>query len=184
MKNIFLFLFLALSITASAQTRQDRTSLTVSQNLKQAFISAGYGSHTLPDRWRAFYDGSATVRVLCLEQPDNFNGLRTVTVNGAQTEFDFIEFEDTSVVRYWIYRELEVFVGQLPGVSGFTVLNANNTWTATIICNGVTYTGTDNNKRVDAIARALRTTLNGQQQAFQQINGRNAAPPPTMKKRQ
>ena len=172
MKNTILFLLLSLAITASAQTRQDRTSLNASQNLETALINAGYESATLPDQWRAFYDGSATVRILCLEQPDNFNGLRTVVVNNTQTEFDFIEFGDTSVTRYWIYRELEVFIAQLPGVSGFTVENINNTWTATITCNGVTYTGTDNNKQVDAIAKALTNALTGQQQAILQVNGR------------
>lgn len=171
MKHIFLFLFLAITITASAQNRQDRTSYAVSQTLEAALISSGYENLTLPDRHRAFYDGSQNTRIFCGEQPDNFNGLRTIVVIGTQTEFDFLEFTDTTVTRYWIYRELEVVIGQLPGVSGFTTTQNGQTWTVTISLFGVNYTGTDN-RRVDAVSKALTNALTGQQQAILQANGR------------
>jgi hypothetical protein len=147
--------------------RKDITSFNVSGNLKTAMVSAGYQAETMPEPGRQFYNGSAQNRTLCLEQPPNIPGFRTVEINNNAVEFDFVDFSDAVIIRTFSIRELEVFIGQLPGVQGSTSSLDGSTWTHIISINGTTYTATDT-KQVDAMAKALRDLLNAQQQFLRQ----------------
>lgn len=121
--------------------RKDITSFNVSGNLKTALENAGFGNETRPESGRAFYN-----------TPD----------------FDFVDFSDPTVTRFWTIRELEIFVGtRIPGVQASSATLSGTTWTHVIQVNDVDYTATDN-KQVDAMAKALRVYLQVNAQQLRQ----------------
>ena len=139
--------------------RKDITSFNVSGNLKKALENAGFENETRPESGRAFYNGTANIRLLCLEQPANIEGLRTIEISNNTPDFDFVDFSDTTVVRFWTIRELEIFIGtRIPGIQASSATLADTTWTHVIQVDDTGYTGTDT-KQVDAMAKSLRAYL-------------------------
>ena len=148
--------------------REDITSFNVSGNLKTALENAGFGNETRPESGRAFYNGTANIRLLCLEQPANIEGLRTIEISNNTPDFDFVDFSDPTVTRFWTIRELEIFVGtRIPGVQASESTLSGTTWTHVIQVNDVDYTATDT-KQVDAMAKALRAYLQANAQQLRQ----------------
>lgn len=148
--------------------RKDGSSFNVSSNLRTALRNAGYVDATLPQAGRLFFDGVNSEVVLCHEQPGDSDALRTTKTSGRNAgnqvvDFDFADYSDDTLTRIWTIRELDFFLASIPGTSIPLRTLDGTTWTATIILNGVTYTGTDS-KEVDAYCKALTAAMNGQQQ--------------------
>lgn len=136
-------------------TKRDRTAFAVSNNLKTAMTAAGYAFPIQPGQ--AFYDGAANDRHLAHEQSDD-GSFRTTNVIGTTVEFDFISDGDPNLVRFWTERELQVFIGSIPGVGGSSGTINVDTWTWVIPFNGRNYSANDTSKP-DAIAKALIKVL-------------------------
>lgn len=136
--------------------KKPQTTFTVSQNLKTAMAAKGRYPQLQPDM--AVYDGAQSDQHLLHGQYDD-GSFRTINTTNSGITFDFVVSDDAELVRIWTERELQVFIGNLPGVGGSSGVLNGQTWTWTIIFNGQNVTGTDNNKP-DAIAEALITILN------------------------
>lgn len=136
-------------------TKRDRTAFAVSNNLKTAMNAAGYIIPIQPGQ--AFYDGAANDRHLAHEQFDD-GSFRTTNVIGTAIEFDFISEGDPNLARFWTERELQVFIGSIPGAGGSSGTLNVDTWTWVIPFNGQNFSANDTSKP-DAIAKALIKVL-------------------------
>lgn len=156
--------------------RKDQSSFNASNNLKNALISAGFESATLPQAGRMFFDGVNTEIVLCHEQPGDSDALRTTTLSGRNANnqvvsFDFADYSDSTMIRIWTKRELDYFLPQVPGYVPAQITFNGTIYTVSITINGTAYTGNDT-KEVDAYCKALTAAMNAQQQFLLQALGR------------
>ena len=136
--------------------KNERTAFAVSNNLKTALLAKGL--YPIIETAQSFYSGAANDIHLTIEGfSDGF--FRTVNITGTTPSFDEIDSQDPSLSRIWSERELNILIGNTPGVEGSSGVFANTTWTWTIKYNGVNYTGTDASKP-DAMAKAFIKVVN------------------------
>lgn len=136
-------------------TKRDRTAFAVSNNLKTAMTNAGWQTEVAAGQ--AFYDGASNDRHLVHDQFDD-GSFRTTNIIGTAVDFDFIVPGDPALARIWTERELQVFIGQIPGVGGSSGTLNVDTWTWVIPFNGQNFSANDTSKP-DAIAKALIKVL-------------------------
>lgn len=136
-------------------TKRDRTAFVVSNNLKTAMNNAGWQTEVAAGQ--SYYDGAANDRHLVHDQFDD-GSFRTTNIIGAAVDFDFIVPGDAALAHIWTERELQVFIGQIPGVGGSSGTLNVDTWTWVIKFNGQNFNGVDTSKP-DAIAKALIKVL-------------------------
>lgn len=137
-------------------TKREKTSFTVSTNLKNALDAKGRNNQMQPGQ--AFYSGAANDIHLADDQFDD-GSFRTTNVTAGVVTFDFIDPADPTLVRMYTERELSIIIGQTPGVGGSSGVLNGTTWTWTIIFNGVNQTANDTSKP-DAMAKAYIKCLN------------------------
>jgi len=137
-------------------TKRERTSLTVSNNLKTALNAKGRNNQM--QSGQAFYDGAANDIHLAAEQFDD-GSFRSTNVTAGVVTFDFIEPSDPVLTRMYTEREMSIMIGQTPGVGGSSGVFSGSTWTWTIIFNGVNQSANDTSKP-DAMAKAYIKCLN------------------------
>ena len=133
--------------------KSDRTSYTISSNLKLSMQAKGFD--TSVKEGNTYYDGGAAEIHLAIAMLPN-GTIRTVA--NTATFADIVSPDDPAFARMWVEGELGVAIAQIPGVEGSeSVFNSPN-WTHTITYNGLAKTGTDT-KKVDAIAKALKKLI-------------------------
>lgn len=136
-------------------TKRNRTAFVVSNNLKTAMNAAGWQTEVAAGQ--SYYDGAANDRHLVHDQFDD-GSFRTTNIIGTTVDFDFIVPGDPALARIWTERELQVFIGSIPGVGGSSGTFNVNTWTWVIPFNGQNFSANDTSKP-DAIAKALIKVL-------------------------
>lgn len=136
--------------------KQAQTTYATALNLRNALLAKNGYPQLAPDM--TVYDGGQNDQHLLHGQFDD-GSFRTINIQQNTIWFDFIVPTDSSIVRIWVERELQVLIGNLPGVGGSSGVFANNSWTWTIKFNGKNITGSDANKP-DAIAKAIINVLN------------------------
>ena len=138
---------------------QKRTvsSFSVSNSLKTALVNKGlypqYGVENM------VYDGAENDVHLLHGQFDD-GWFRTLNIRPSGVSPEFIDPGDDSLVRAWTVRELYSYIFQIvSGVNNITSSVSGNTWTYTIIQNGVSYVGTDS-VEANAACKALINLVN------------------------
>lgn len=137
-------------------TKREKTSFTVSTNLKTALEAKGLGNQM--QTGQAFYDGAANDIHLTDDQYDD-GSFRTINITAGVVSFDFIEPSDPTLVRMYTDRELSILIGQTSGVGGSSGVLNGSTWTWTIPFNGVDKSASDTSKP-DAMAKAFIKVVN------------------------
>ena len=133
--------------------KQDRTSYTVSNNLKTSMQAKGFNTSIVEGA--TYYDGGASeIHLALLGLP---NG-KFRTVANTATFCDIVDRNYAAFVRMWVEEELAVTIARIPGVESSETAFDGTTYTHTIGYNGGSKTGTDT-KKVDAIAKALRKLI-------------------------
>lgn len=136
--------------------RKEQSSYPDSLLLKNALVAKGL--LMTPDVNQAYYSGGATERHLLIADMSD-NTFRTVVRDGSGTNFDFVDKNDAELVRLWTVRELQIFIGNYPGVSFSDYTKPGANYIHVITYNGVNYTGTDANQ-ANAMIEALIQVLN------------------------
>ncbi len=136
--------------------KNERTAFAVSNNLKTALIAKGI--YPAIETAQSFYSGAANDIHLTTEGFSD-GAFRTVNITANVPSFDFIDSQDPALSRIWSERELNILIGNTPGVENSSGVFTNTTWTWTIKYNGVNYTGTDASKP-DAMAKAFIKVVN------------------------
>ena len=93
--------------------KKERTSFTVSNNLKAALEAKG--RYPVMIAGNSYYSGAANDIHLCHEQFDD-GTFRTTNFTAGVGSFDFIEPNDPTISRIWSARELEVLIGTTDGI--------------------------------------------------------------------
>lgn len=135
--------------------RTDKTSFATSGNLKTELnLKSAYPALEVG---HVVYDGAANdVHLLTLDYSDG--SFRTVNIVGTVTSFDLINGNDAVVVRSWMERELNILIGNWPGIEGAACTLNSGTWTCVITHLGVQYTSTDTSKP-DSMSKAFIKVL-------------------------
>lgn len=142
--------------------KKERTAFAVSNNLKAAMQTKGV--YPAIESGHTFYSGAANDIHLThdVQQDGSF---RTTNITGTTPSFDFIDPNDATLSRIWGDRELDVFIGQIPGVNSSTFVLNVDTYTHTIVYNGIDYTGVDTSlPDAKALIKVVNQLPNGAKQ--------------------
>jgi hypothetical protein len=135
--------------------KKDTTSFSVSGTLKTAMSSKGILG--IPDVNQTYYNGASETHLLIADMSDGTH--RCVIKNTNGVDFDFHTISDPAYVRMFTVRELQIIIGNYPGVAFSDFVQQGANYTHTITHNGVNRTGQSQNI-ADAHALAFIAVLN------------------------
>lgn len=136
--------------------KKDQTTYAVANNLKTAMQSKGVYDSVMGGY--AIYDAGGSEQHLALFDVGG-GSFRSIAKSTSSMWFDFINTNDTALVRIWTYQELYNFIGTYPGISRSYYTKSGNNYTHTIVLNGQTYQATDSNE-ANAVAICFTNALN------------------------
>lgn len=137
-------------------TKKEITNYANALALKTALSSKGLLKPL--DVNMAVFDGNnSDLHLLVSDMSDGT--YRTVNNTSGVVSFDFVDKIDPALVRCFAVRELEICIGELPGVSFSNYTENAGVYTWTIIRNGITYTGVHTGNLANACAKAFKAVV-------------------------